>query len=154
MVQIPEAMKVAVVPETVQTDAVVEAKLTAKPELAVATIARGVPTVCVLGALKVMVCAPMVTAKLCNTGAAAAQAELPACLTSMVQLPVATNEAVAPETVQIEVVSETKVTAKPELAVAASVSGVPTVWALGALKVLVCAWPTTAKFFATAVAAA
>ncbi len=50
-------MKVAVVPETVQTLAVVDARFTVSPELAVAVSVRGVPTVCVPGLAKLMVCA-------------------------------------------------------------------------------------------------
>ena len=57
MVQVPEAMNVAVVPETVQMLVVVDAKPTARPELAVAESVSGVPTVCVGIAGKVMVCA-------------------------------------------------------------------------------------------------
>ncbi len=45
MVQVPEATKVAVVPDTVQTPAVEEAKVTARFELAVALRVSGVPTV-------------------------------------------------------------------------------------------------------------
>jgi hypothetical protein len=48
--------KVAVVPLTVQTLVVVDAKLTVKPELAVATSVSGVPTVCGPGLAKVIVC--------------------------------------------------------------------------------------------------
>ena len=59
MVQVPAATNVAVAPPTVQTLAVVEAKLTARPELAVALSASGVPTVCAPGLAKVMLCAPV-----------------------------------------------------------------------------------------------
>ena len=54
------------------------------------------------------------------------------------QVPVATKEAVVPLTVQTLVVCEANVTFKPELAVADSVSGVPTVCVPGALNVIVC----------------
>jgi len=54
-VQVPAARKVAVVPLTVQTLAVADAKLTARPEEVVAERASGVPTVCVAGVAKVMV---------------------------------------------------------------------------------------------------
>jgi hypothetical protein len=40
-VQVPRATKVTVVPDTVQIDEVVEAKLTTKPEVAVALSAMG-----------------------------------------------------------------------------------------------------------------
>jgi hypothetical protein len=74
MVQVPAAVNVAVVPLTVQIPAVVEAKDTARPELAVAESVRGVPTVCVPGLAKVMVCATgaALTVKLSETGVAAA----------------------------------------------------------------------------------
>jgi hypothetical protein len=45
MVQVPVEAKVAVAPETVQTLVVEEAKLTGKPELALADKVSGVPTV-------------------------------------------------------------------------------------------------------------
>jgi hypothetical protein len=41
MVHVPRATSVAVVPETVHTDVVVEAKLTARPEDAVAVSVKG-----------------------------------------------------------------------------------------------------------------
>jgi hypothetical protein len=62
--------------------------------------------------------------------------------------------AVVPETVQTEVVNDTKVTPKLELAEAESVSGVPTVWVVIALKVMVCASALTVKLSETGVAAA
>lgn len=55
MVQVPEINRDAVVPETVQTDVVVEAKETANPELEVAVNARFVPDVCAGMVGKVMV---------------------------------------------------------------------------------------------------
>jgi hypothetical protein len=45
MVHVPAVTKVAVVPLTAHTLAVCDAKLTARPELAVAARASGVPTV-------------------------------------------------------------------------------------------------------------
>jgi hypothetical protein len=59
----------------VQTPVVVEAKLTARPEVAVAESVSGVPTVCAPGLAKVMVCAvsgAALTVKLCGTIGAAA----------------------------------------------------------------------------------
>ena len=64
-VQVPEAINVAVVPETVHMLVVVEVKLTARPELAVAESVSGVPTVCAAIVGKVMVCASSFTVKLC-----------------------------------------------------------------------------------------
>jgi hypothetical protein len=72
----------------------------------------------------------------------------------MVQVPIATIVAAVPETVQMEVVVEVKLTAKLELAVAESVSGVPTFWTPRGAKVMVCASPLTVKVCETAVAAA
>src|SRR5271157_1344492 len=56
IVQAPAAMNVAVVPLTVQTPVVVEAKDTASPELEVAERVNGVPTVCVPGLAKEIDC--------------------------------------------------------------------------------------------------
>lgn len=75
----------------------------------------------------------------------------------IVHVPEATNVAVVPLTVQTLVVVETNVTVNPELAVAANVSGVPTVCAAGVLKVIVCGVDPvafTVKLCDTAVAAA
>ena len=63
------------VPETVQTPAVVEVKLTVRLEVAVADSVSGVPTVWVGMAPKLMVCEVRgagLTVKLCGTIAAAA----------------------------------------------------------------------------------
>ena len=49
IVQMPTVKKVAIAPETLQTVCVVDAKLTAKPEVAVAVKVSGVPTVCAVG---------------------------------------------------------------------------------------------------------
>jgi hypothetical protein len=57
----------------------------------------------------------------------------------MVQVPAATSVAAAPDTVHTPVVDEVKVTVRPELAVAVSVTGpVPRVADAGAMKVMVC----------------
>jgi hypothetical protein len=69
----PNARIVTVLPATVQTPGVVEAKVTVRPELAVATIENGPtsrPTL--FSGPKVMLCAPWATVKLRVTGAAAA----------------------------------------------------------------------------------
>ena len=73
MVQVPVATRVTVVPDTVQTAGVVEAKLTVRPEVAVAlTVNGGVPKCWFGKAAKVMVWLAWVTWKLCVTGVAAA----------------------------------------------------------------------------------
>jgi len=59
----------------------------------------------------------------------------------MVQVPAVRKVAVVPLTVQAPVVCEANETGKPELAVATSVSGVPTVCVPTAAKLIVCAVP-------------
>jgi hypothetical protein len=54
MAQSPKVIMLAAVPLTVQTVGVVDAKDTAKPEVAVATRASGVPKAWLAGALKLM----------------------------------------------------------------------------------------------------
>ena len=72
MVHVPTATRVAVVPETVQTDVVVAAKLTARLEDAVALSVKGaLPSALFESAPKVMVWDCCVTWKLWLTGAAA-----------------------------------------------------------------------------------
>src|ERR1700691_2255178 len=56
MLQVPASRNVMFAPDTVQTLVVVDAKATVKPEVAVAVSVNGVPTTCVPGLLKVMVC--------------------------------------------------------------------------------------------------
>ena len=79
---------------------------------------------------------------------------LPAWFASMVQVPIVRNVTVASETVQMFVLVEVKVTAKPEVAVAESVSGVPNVWTAMAPKVMVWGCALTVKLCATIAAAA
>ena len=62
MVQLPVVTRVAVVPETVQTNGVREAKLTVNPELAVALTVKGVAPYVTAGRVaKVMVCGARAT---------------------------------------------------------------------------------------------
>ncbi len=63
----------------------------------------------------------------------------PACVARIVHVPAATNVAVVPLTVQTPVAVELKETGNPEVAVAVSVSGVPTLCVPGLLNVIVCA---------------
>jgi hypothetical protein len=72
MVQVPEVSIVAVVPETVQTEVVVEEKATVRPELAVAERVTWAPANWLVIAGKVMVCAAECTTTLCCTKEAAA----------------------------------------------------------------------------------
>ena len=73
MEQVPAETNVTVVPFTVQTGVVVEAKLTVSPELAVALSVKGaLPNAIASGCVKVIVWVPCVTLKLFVTGVAAA----------------------------------------------------------------------------------
>ena len=72
IVQMPPATIVTVVDETVQTEVVVEAKLTDNPELAVALTVNGdAPKVTLLKAENEIVCEAGFTVKLWFTGGAA-----------------------------------------------------------------------------------
>ena len=93
------------------------------------------------------------TAKLCTTGVAAAYVLLPAWAAWMVQVPTAIKEAVLPETVQLFVVCELKLTGRPEEDDAARVTCVPTVCAPGFAKAMVCGSAVTVKLCVTAAAA-
>ena len=159
IVQVPAATNVSVLPLTVQMPVVVEAKLTVRPELALAASAGGaVPRVWLPGEVKVMVCAvsgAATTWKFCDTVVAARYALLPAWLALMLQLPTATSVSVLPLTVQTLGVVEAKLTARPELALATSAGGVvPSVWLPGEAKLMVCAAAPTLKLRVTAVAGA
>jgi len=116
-------------------------KLTVRPELAVALSVNLRPNLCEGMALKVMVCdlSVDVTVKLLVTGVAALYTLLPGCEATIVQVPAASKVAVLPETVQILVVKELKLTLRPELAVALNATVVPLAWLAGATNVIVCA---------------
>lgn len=77
---------------------------------------------------------------------------MPACEAVMVQLPKAIKEAMLPETVQTLAGEDAKLTGKPELAEALSVSVVPAVWFGMGLNVMVCGIPLTANVWATGAA--
>jgi hypothetical protein len=124
--------------------AVTQLRVLAEPELTAVGVAVN----------EVMVGFAPFTVKLRDAGVAAAQMPLPACEAWMVHVPAVTNVAVVPLTAQTLVVCEAKLTAKPEVAVADSASGVPTVWVTGVLKVIVCASAVTVKVCETGVAAA
>jgi hypothetical protein len=79
---------------------------------------------------------------------------LPACEAKMVQVPLAINEAVVPDTVHTLEVDEAKATVKPELAVALKVAVVPAVGLAIAGKLMLCASPPTLMFCVTFGAAA
>ena len=72
MVQVPVATSVTVLPETVQVVAVVDAKLTGKPDDDVAeTVNGGLPSTWLGNGANVMVCASFVIWNACVTGVGA-----------------------------------------------------------------------------------
>jgi hypothetical protein len=71
-----------------------------------------------------------------------------------VQVPPATNEAVEPDTVQIEEGEAVYVMANPEVAVAVKVSMLPTFWLAIDPNEIVCAVLFTTMLWLTALAAA
>src|ERR1035441_9288146 len=89
-----------------------------------------------------------------GTIVAPAYVVLPVCVAWMVQVPTAIKEALPLTTVQMVGVVEAKLTARLELAVAESVSGVPTVWVTIVGKLIVCPSASTVKLCGTIVAAA
>ena len=123
-VHAPAATNVSVVPLTVHTLLVVDAKDTGRPELAVADSAGdAVPTVGFAGAVKVTVMVwasngAGATVMVLETAAAAATLVLPAWLAVMVHEPALTSVSVVPLTVQTLGVVEASVTANPEFDVA------------------------------------
>ena len=79
------------------------------------------------------------TVKFCVTEEAAAYVLLsPGCEATIVQVLAETKVTVVPLTVHTAVVVEVRLTGRLELAVAVSVSGVPTTWVPGLLKVMSC----------------
>ena len=139
MVQVPVATRVTVEPDTVQTAVVSEAKLTARPEEAVALTVNGeVPIVWLGRRVKVIVWV-IRTLKLCTTGTAGAYVELPGCMAQMPQVPADTSVTVTPEIVQAQGVSDSNPTVRPEDALAVIVNGGAPMGRLGRLlKVIVC----------------
>ena len=80
---------------------------------------------------------------------------LPACVALMAHRPAATSVTVLPETVQVAVVVEAKLTARPEDAVAETVNGGVLIgWFDKGAKLMVCASFVTVKAWVTGVAAA
>lgn len=140
-VQEPAATKVNVVPLTVHTLGVLEAKVTARPELADALSAAVVPAVWLPSGTKVTVCVVRETVKVRLTLVAGKNDALPACEATTMQSPWASSVNVVPVTVHTVGVVLAKVTGRPELALAVSAPGsVPKVWlTAGPVKVMVCA---------------
>ena len=156
MLQVPTASRVRLLPLTLHTAGVVDARLTARPALELATRAGGaLPRVWLPGAAKLKVCVAASTANDRLSDSAAAKTALPAWLAVTVQVPAASRLKLLPLTLHTAGVAETSVTARPELAVATSAAGVlPRVWGAGASKRRVCAAGSTVKATATDWAAA
>jgi hypothetical protein len=143
--------------ETLQTAGVVEAKLTARWELASAAITNGAPPKIWSGMRsKVIVWVPNVTTVMLRiTFEAAAYRELPAWLAVIEHVPAASRVSAEPLTVQMAAVVDEKLTARPELAVAVSARGAEgSVTRAGAENVIVCGSSMTLKLWTTGVAAA
>ena len=101
MVQIPEVIRVAVMPATVQIGGVVEVKLTVRPEVAVAvrfTVLAAIWPAATAEKEIVWVARP--TLKFCEIGVAAEYSAFPVWVAWMVQIPEVIREAVVPLTVQ------------------------------------------------------
>jgi hypothetical protein len=123
MEQLPVVTSVSVLPLTVQTAGVLEAKLTGRLELAVAESAGGaVPRVRLPGLLKEITwaCGAFDTVMATVTAGAAAVVALPAWLALMEQVPAVTKASVLPLTVHTLGVLDVKLTARPEVATADS----------------------------------
>src|ERR1035438_9478603 len=97
IVQVPTETRVTVAPDTAHSAGVVDAKLTARPDDALALTVNGVP---------------------------AAQLLLPACVAWIVQVPTETRVTVAPDTAHSAGVVDAKLTARPDDALALTVNGV------------------------------
>ena len=110
--------------ETVQTEAVVEANLTASVEVEVALIVTGDALRARLpSGPKLIVWAALATLKLCVTFGAAPKPAFPGWLAVMEQVPAPTMVTVEPDTVQTAEVVDAKLTGRLEDAVAVSVIG-------------------------------
>ncbi len=122
MVQVPTATNVTLVPDKVQMLNVVEVKLTGKFDVAVAVRVGDVPNAAFGSAPKVMTWLPGVTEKLWLTDGATAQLVVAATVAWIVQVPTKANVTVVPDTPQIVGVCEVKLTGRPDVDVALTVS--------------------------------
>jgi hypothetical protein len=124
MLQVPALSRLRVVPLALQTSGVVELNVTCRPDVEVAINALGtVPKDWLPGDTKVMACGATVTAKEFTTGAALANAALPAWLAVTVQVPTPIRLKAALATVQTVGVLDANATVRPEVEAATSGSG-------------------------------
>ena len=145
MEQEPVVSNVTEVPNTVQTPVVFEAKATASAEVAVAVNVTFEPNVALPGFANVIVCVAGFTVKICVTGVAAEKFALPTWLAAMEHEPVMSKVTDVPATVQTPIVLEANATAKPDVAVAVSVTAEPREARPGFANVIVCAAGFTVK---------
>ena len=113
--QVPGAMRVRVLPDTVQAEELIDSNCTVKPEVAVAASAAVVPALWFPGEAKVMDCVAWATVKVLVTVGAAVCVLSPACEATMVQVPAETRVKAVSVTVQTAGVLELNCTGKPEL---------------------------------------
>ena len=126
MLQVLVAKNVMTNPETVHTLGVIEVNRTGRAEVEVGAAEYGVPTNCVPGFVKVIVCAvPEETGNETVTGKAAAKDALPACVPVISHVPLAIVKISKPLTEQIPGVFDVRVTVRPDVAVAPEVSLTP-----------------------------
>src|SRR5579862_1593334 len=131
IVQVPAVWNVSVspeVPEVVQTPTVWDSKVTGRPEEALALRVIGPSSSRLLAGRpsKAIVWLPLPIVKLRSTAGAAFQFALPAWLALIVPAPVVWNVRISPEVpevVQTLRVFDSKLTVRPEVALAASVMG-------------------------------
>jgi hypothetical protein len=142
--------------DTEQTLAVIDAKLTVRPDEELAVTENGaVPNTSFNNAAKLIVWLACVTWKLWFTGAAADQRMLPACVACTVHVPAATSVTIVPDRVQTVEVVEAKLTGRLDEAVALTANGaVPKIALDNAPKVIVWLPCVTWKLWFTGVAAA
>ena len=150
IVQMPAATKVTVLPLTVQTGVVSDEKLTGSPDVAFAVSANGVPPSVLLAIdpkLIVWLIGAGVTVKLWSTLGAALYVALPACDARTVHVPTATKVTVLPLAVHTGTVSDAKLTASADDAVAPIENGaVPSGRSVKAPNVIVWVALATVKF--------
>ena len=100
----PALTRLTLAPETVQTEAVFDAKLTVSPEDAVAVNDTGPADWAISGGcVNVIVCEPFRTAKVFVTGVAAANEPFPAWEALIEQVPTEMSVTLEPATVHLEV---------------------------------------------------
>src|SRR3569833_302091 len=114
IVHVPACNSVTDEPETVQTVGVVEAYVTARPDVAEAVSVTGPWSSRTFDGLKVIVWLPFAIEKLCVTCVAAFQSLLPPWFALIVHVPTCSSVTDEPETEQTVVVVEPYVAPRPD----------------------------------------